>query len=181
MKTRLFVIAVLAMVATLFLIGCGTGRMATKINPTPSGGMEYESRGAGLIFSPSAIEMAESYWRMKQADMLTNMVAGLVQGKTVGAPTGQYIIALVNNDPEQEVYCYHPEIPGWQIIADPKGGFGFMLVKDIPIEIVIYRHDGKIVKKHNPRYDPYFSEKITHKKQVGNVLADWKITVNKVY
>lgn len=154
---------------------------SSRVDLPVAEGFKYESSGVGILPGPSVIAMAEAYRIKKQADTLDKMITGLKEGKAYEAGRGRYIIALINNDPKWQVYCPHPEIPGLKVIADPNGGFGFMEVRDIPYTINLYRSDGKIFSQLTPRYEYNFAEKITHKKLVGNVLADWKITVNQVH
>ncbi len=131
-------------------------------------------------FGWNYIQAAEAYRIKKQVDLQERMLNGLAEGVVRQSKRG-FLIALVNNDPKQMAYIYHSEIPGFKIFAEPNGGFGWMDVRDIPYEIVVYRRDGRIIGRIRPEDDYKFKEKIAHKKRIGTLLVDYMITINEIY
>lgn len=178
MKTRIFAIA--AAVIMFLVSGCAGHRHATLKDKDDTIITHDDSNISLLEPSVGPIELAEAYRIKKQADLLDKMMTGLEEGKTVAATNGKFLIGVINNDPRRAVYLYHPEIPSMKLTADPRGGFQIFQVRDIPYKITLYDTNNRIIKKINPRYEADYQEKLAHKKLVGNVLVDYKITINRV-
>lgn len=178
MKTRIFV--VMTLVVIFLVSGCGGQRHATLKDKEGMIITHDDSNISLLEPSIGPIEMAEAYRIKKQADIIEKMMNDLKEGKAVTAPSGQFLIGIINNDPRIAVYIYHPEIPSMKLIIDPRGGFSVFPVRDIPYNIILYSASGRIIKRISPRHEPNYQEKIAHKKLVGNLLVDYKITIARV-
>lgn len=180
MKTNKTVLTVLAAIM-LTILGCG-GQMHGVIGDGKNPTFTHDAWSASLLVPPpSPIDMAVAYSIKKEADTKEKMISGMMQqaGGTAGLG-GRYLMVLQNNDLTHNIFMWHPEIPNQKITAKPNGGFDYFTLRDIPEELVIYDMAGRILNKIQPRYIPYFNEKIAHKKQFGAFLVDLVITVNKV-
>lgn len=172
--------AVLMSLSLILLAGCAGRRHAT-LQTNENGIVHDDSSSSFFRPSISPLELAESYRIKKQADAYDKMMAGLQGGKVVTAANGKFLIALINNDSTRGMYIYHPEIPGMKLTVEPRGGFRFLEVRDIPYEITLYYTNGGLIKKINPKYEADYQEKVSHKKLVGNILVDLVIEVNQIY
>lgn len=184
MKNRIFdVICVAVMIATLLVSGCaGIRRASLTVDGKPV--IIHNDTNLSLL-EPSVgpLEMAQAYKIKKDADIKETTITGLIKSQASGNSTAKaynYIFALVNNDTRQAIYIDHPEMTDEKVVARANGGQEFIFLRDIPHKILYRRlSDGKIIKEYYPRNDPYFAEKISHKKKINGVLVDFVLRVNQ--
>lgn len=180
MKRRILVV----MAAVLVLsAGCAGKRHAALMVGGESAITHDDSNISLLQPSVGPVEMARAYEIKKDADAREALFEGLRKSQSAGAATEKaynYVFALINNDPRQEIYIDHPEMPDVKVVVEPGGKPKLIFLRDIPYKILYRRSsDGRIFKEYSPRYDSEFAEKASHKKRINGVLVDFVLRVNQ--
>ncbi|MFA4833729.1 MAG: hypothetical protein WC619_02670 [Patescibacteria group bacterium] len=169
-------------IMVLLMVGCASMRSATV--STSGSSISFKEKNFSLL-SPSInpYEMAELIDAQARAEYMKNLVNKTGSGKKLG----NYLIAIINNDPSQEAYFFNPEIPGSRITLKPNGGFFFLSVQTIPAEIALYRKNGgnaEIFYKLYPLDDMSvgrYNDSVGYKKSVMGVEVDQRYIINKIY
>jgi len=179
MKKLTVVIPVLIMV--LLMISCSSMKSATV--ETNGNNITFKERNLSLL-SPSVTpsEMAELIDAQARAEYMKSIVSKARGGKKFG----NYIIAIINNDPSQEAYFFDPEIPGYRIPLKPNGGVHFLPVQTIPTEIALYKRRGGNVQMFHKLYPlndtrRYDNGNSGYKKSVLGVEVDLRYIINRIY
>jgi hypothetical protein len=169
----------ISMLIVILTAGCSVMKSATVA--TTGNSITFRGKNFGLL-SPAVTpsEMAELINAQARADYMKNMVGESGNGRKIG----NYIIAIINNDPNEEVYFFDPEIPGYKIFLKPNGGVYLLSVQTIPREIALYkgeRKNARVCYKIHPFNDiRRYDSGAAYKKNVLGVEVDLRYTINNI-
>ncbi|MFA4941174.1 MAG: hypothetical protein WC582_01070 [Patescibacteria group bacterium] len=168
-----------SMLIIILTAGCSVMKSATVA--TTGNSITFRAKNLGLL-SPAvtASEMAELINAQARADYMKNVVGKSGNGRKIG----NYIIAIINNDPGKEVYFFDPEIPGYKIFLKPNGGVYLLSVQTIPREIALYsgeKKNARVCYKIHPLNDMRrYDNSATYKKNVLGIEVDLRYTINSI-
>jgi len=172
MKKNLVLIAIIVIFAFTF-IGCA-GHISSRVERDKAGNITYTGNNANLFGppAPGPEEVANAYMTMAMADSLK-------YSPSAPTTTKKYVIGVINNDPHQAAYFFHPELPGVKCVLQPNGGYEFVQVMTLPNNLVLYRADGIIASTVHPEKD-FRKTPATGDAMIGGFRVDIRYTINSM-
>lgn len=163
MKTSL----VIVLISLILVGGCSLSPKHTRessLNTAENGRVSFSGE-TSTIFNrdPGPEELA-------RAALIVKMSEAYAKGESVKAE-GWYTIGFRNNSLKDSLFVPNPELPGSTIEIEPRGGFGFLQLMNLPSSILIYDQRWKLKEKLSLRRDLLKEKKVVNGLEVDVLIT----------